>query len=179
MSGETDWRGELQVNPLVSKLTQLTREQSTQSRAFWGYVGQSEEEGSITLHTSLENLGETIEIPVTDILHIEDVPESILLFGAKVVWVRRDAHVTRRQGARAGTLTKMTPVPGTQARSERPGMGPQGGGVVEREEGRLRMQMKAREFEEASCSSPCSTCVSPCSTCRSECSVCISICEYR
>jgi len=145
---------------------------------FWGYVGQSEEEGYITLHPSLENLGETIEIPVADILHVEDVPESILLFGAKVVWVRRDAHVTRRQGARAGTLTKMTPVPGTQASSERPEMGAQGGSVVERQEGRLRMQMRARDVE-ASCSSPCSTCVSPCSTCRSECSVCISTCEYR
>jgi hypothetical protein len=163
MSGETDWRGKLQENPLVGK---LTSEGSAQSMTFWGYIGKSREEGFITLHSSLENLGDCLEIPVADILHVEDVPESILLFGGKVVWVRRDAHVTRRQGEVAGTLDKNLR---KLASSETPGMGAQGGSVVEREEGRLRMQMKARAVDEADCHSPCATCKSCSSVCVSSC----------
>ncbi len=172
MSGETDWRDKLQENPLVGK---LTREGNTQSMTFWGYIGQVGEE-FITLHTSLENLGDSLEIPVADILHVEDVPERNLLFGGKVVWVRRDAVVTRRQGEVAGTLDKnLRKLVSSQkpldrlASSEKPGMGAQDGSVVEREEGRLRMQMRARAGAEADCHSPCATCKSCSSVCVSSC----------
>lgn len=47
----------------------------------------------MTLHTSLNDLGDRIEIAREDILHVEDAPESVLLFGGKVVWVRKDAKV--------------------------------------------------------------------------------------
>ena len=172
MSDETQWWGKLQENPLVGK---LTREGSTQSMTFWGYIGQVGE-GFITLHPSLKNLDESLEIPVADILHVEDVPESILLFGAKVVWVRREAHVTRRQGEVAVTLDKnlaklanSEKLLGKLASSETPGMGAQDGSIVEREEGRLRMQMKARARAEADCHSPCATCRSCSSVCISSC----------
>lgn len=168
MSSETDWWGKLQENPLVGK---LTRSGSTQSMTFWGYIGESRE-GFITLHSSLENLGDSLEIPVADILHVEDVPESVLLFGGKVVWVRRDAEVIRRQDKVAGTLDKNLR---TLASSERPpGMGAQDDSLVEREEGRLRIQMKPRARVEAATEADCH---SPCATCKSCSSVCISSCR--
>jgi hypothetical protein len=162
MSAESDWWDNLQENPLVRK---LTREGSPQSMTFWGYIGQVGEE-FITLHTSLENLGDSLEIPVADILHVEDVPESVLLFGGKVVWVRRDANVTRRQIEVADTLDKNLR---KLASSEKPGMGAQEGSVVEREEGRLRMLMQPRGGTEADCHSPCATCKSCSSVCVSSC----------
>jgi hypothetical protein len=167
VSGETDWWDKLEENPLVGR---LTREGSTQSMTFWGYIGQAGE-GFITLHTSLENLGDSLEIPVADILHVEDVPESVLLFGGKVVWVRRDANVTRRQGEVASTLDKNLR---KLASSEKPRMGAQDGSVVEREEGRLRMQMRPRAGTEAGTEADCH---SPCATCKSCSSVCISTCR--
>ena len=49
-------------------------------------------EGWVTLHPSLQNPADSVEIAREDILHVEDVPETVLLFGAKVVWVRKDAQ---------------------------------------------------------------------------------------
>jgi hypothetical protein len=160
MTGDDKWGAELEENPLLSK---LTRAGVGQSRTFWGYVGPSSEDGWVTLYPSLQNLGDSIEIARADILHVEDVPETVLLFGAKVVWVRRDAKVNRGRAIPAQAFGRQRP-------SSAAGTANQEGDVVEVREGRLRMQMMARSDDP--------DCVSPCATCRDCSSVCISICQY-
>lgn len=160
MGSDKGWGAELQENPLLSK---LTRAGVAESRTFWGYVGQSAREGWVTLHPSLQNLADSIEIAREDILHVEDVPESVLLFGAKVVWVRKDAQVNRANATPAQAVGRQRP-------SAVGGTDPGPSDVMEVKEGRLRMQMRARGDEP--------DCYSPCATCRDCSSVCISICQY-
>ena len=157
MSAEEPWRAKLQENPLLSKLTDAG---VSDSSTYWGYVGRSSKEGWLSLHPSLQDPRDTIEIAYSDILHVEDVPETVLLFGAKVVWVRRDAKIIRGRVLDAETFVQ-----------RRGGAPAPTGHVVERTEGRLRMQVRSRSTE--------SDCHSPCSTCRGECSVCVSICRYH
>src|SRR5262245_29693728 len=91
-------------NPVLAK---LIRDGAPDSMTFWGYVGPSRREGVVTLYPSVETHADSIEIAITDILHVEDVPDHILLFGAKVVWVNKDAKITRRHVGAAqdvGTL---------------------------------------------------------------------------
>jgi hypothetical protein len=160
MGSDEGWGAELQENQLLSK---LTRAGVSESRTFWGYVGPSRRDGWVTLHTSLQNLADTIEIAREDIVHVEDVPESVLLFGAKVVWVRKDANVNRTRVTSAAAVGRQRP-------SAVGGADPGSGDTVEVKEGRLRMQMKARADEP--------DCYSPCATCHDCSSVCISICQY-
>lgn len=160
MGSEDRWEAELQEHPVLSK---LAREGAADATTFWGYVGPSKAEEFVTLYPSLENLSDSIEIARADILHVEDVPESVLLFGAKVVWVRREATVNRGRAAPAQGMARQRPDPGAPADAPR-------GEVVEVSKGRLRMQMAARGDE--------ADCVSPCATCRDCSSVCICICRY-
>jgi hypothetical protein len=159
MSSDDSWGAELEENPLLSK---LTRAGVSDSRTFWGYVGPSRAEGWVTLYPSLQNLGESIEIARADILHVEDVPETVLLFGAKVVWVRRDAKVNRGHATPAQAVGRQRPSAAATGHPK--------DDVVEVREGRLRMQMRARSDDP--------DCYSPCATCRDCSSVCISICQY-
>jgi hypothetical protein len=152
------WEAELQENPLLSR---LTRAGVSGSRAFFGYVGPSRE-GWVTLHPSLQNPADSVEIAREDILHVEDVPETVLLFGAKVVWVRKDAQINRGHVTPAQAMGRQRPEGAGAAGPKDP--------IVEVEKGRLRMQMKARSDEP--------DCYSPCATCRDCSSVCISICQY-
>lgn len=166
MGSDEGWSGELQENALLGK---LSRAGVADSRTFWGYVGPSEREGWVTLHTSLNDLGDKIEIARDDILHVEDVPESVLLFGAKVVWVRKDAKVNRSRAMTAQAV-------GPQRPSAVGGTDPGTANVAEVKEGRLRMKVRASAIQ-PDCSSP--DCVSPCATCHDCSSVCVSICQYK
>jgi hypothetical protein len=82
MGSDEGWSGALEENALLGRLRDAG---AAESRTFWGYVGPSERDGWVTLHTSLNDLGDRIEIAREDILHVEDAPESVLLFGGKVV----------------------------------------------------------------------------------------------
>jgi hypothetical protein len=158
MSSEASWEAKIQDHPLLSK---LIREGAADSMTYWGYVGPSRTEGVVTLYPSLENLEDSIEIASADILHVEDVPETILLFGAKVIWVKRDAKVTRRHVGTAESVGT-TEAEGTAAPK---------GNVVEVRKGRLHMQVRTQGRS--------SDCHSPCATCRSCSSVCISTCRVK
>lgn len=151
----------LQANPLLSRL--LRDAGVEDSITFWGYIGASPRENAISLHPSLETPAASIEIAKDDILHVEDVPESILLFGAKVVWVRRDAAIVRSgavTAADAGRMKRQDVAEATQPAQ-----------VEEVQSGRLRMQMRSAMARDADCHSPCATC-------RDCSSVCICICRY-
>ncbi|MET8862802.1 hypothetical protein ABZW11_07575 [Nonomuraea sp. NPDC004580] len=143
-------------------MSKLTGDGAADSTTLWGYLGPSRDDGMITLYPSLENLGDSIEFAKADILHIEDVPETILLFGAKAVWIRRDATVVRRRTDTAKTVGTST-TPAGEVTEE----GQIGDGTHVRK-GRLRMRMMPR-------AAAAYDCYSPCSTCHSECGVCISI----
>lgn len=160
MGNAADWEDKLQENPLLS---QLVSEAGTEDAiTFWGYIGPSSNENAISLHPSLESPHGSVEISKGDIVHVEDVPESILLFGAKVVWVRRDAAITRRGGNSADALGKMKRQDTVEA--------PMPVNVEEVSSGRLRMNMKTLASDP--------DCHSPCATCRDCSSVCICICRY-
>lgn len=137
----------LEEHPLLVK---LLREGNPDTMTFWGYVGPSEHDGSIALYPSLENIGSAIEIPKGDILHVENVPQSVMLFGAKVVWVRRSATVVRRQADTAEDAVMSED-------------------VREIRTGRLHMRVKTQR----------SDCHSPCATCKDCSSVCISSCRIK
>lgn len=90
------------------------------------------------------------------------MPESILLFGAKVVWVKRDAAISRRGADTAGAVGKLKQQDRVEAAVPT--------NLEEVQSGRLRMQVKV--------AANASDCYSPCATCRDCSSVCICICRY-
>ncbi|MEU1389388.1 MULTISPECIES: hypothetical protein [unclassified Nonomuraea] len=139
-----------EAHPLLVKLLQ---EGHPDTMTFWGYVGPPYQDGFVTLYPSLEDLSSALDIPLGDVLHIENVPESILLFGAKVLWVRRDAKVVRRQaGTAEASLTSEVAEDAGEIRT-----------------GRLHLRVKAER------SGP----HSPCMTCRDCSSVCVSSCRRQ
>ncbi|MFI7465866.1 hypothetical protein [Nonomuraea sp. NPDC049646] len=139
-----------EAHPLLVKLLAEGRQDAM---TFWGYVGPPYQDGFVTLYPSLEDLNSALDIPLSDVLHIENVPESILLFGAKVLWVRRDAEVVRRQaGTAEASLTSGAAEDAGEIRT-----------------GRLHLRVKTERAD----------CHSPCMTCRDCSSVCISSCRAK
>ncbi|MGW2222041.1 hypothetical protein ACWCSD_44240 [Nonomuraea sp. NPDC001684] len=137
-------------HPLLVKLLQ---EGFPDTMTFWGYVGPPYQDGCVTLYPSLEDLNSALDIPLSDVLHIEDVPQDILLFGAKVLWVRRDAKVVRRQaGTAEASLTSEAAEDAGEIRT-----------------GRLHLRVKTERAD----------CHSPCMTCRDCSSVCLSSCRRK
>jgi hypothetical protein len=118
----------------------------------------------VTLYPSLENLADSIEIAVGDILHVEDVPETVLLFGAKVVWVKREAKITRLHVDTAEAV-------GTIETAETVDTAAPKGAVVDVRKGRLHVRLRTQGRS--------SDCHSPCQTCKSCSSVCISTCRAK
>ena len=139
-------------NPLVQK---LTVEGGQEAITFCGYIGPSSDEGLINLYRSLENLADSIEIARQDILHFEDVPETVLLFGAKMIWVKKDAKITFRRVETAEMARAVHAAPKD---------------VTEVRKGRLRMLMRSQGRE--------ADCYTPCKMCASECTTCISTCQH-
>src|SRR5437868_2262302 len=82
-------RGQIPENPLVAKLLASGAE-----AAFSGYVGPLTGEDIITLYPRLGDLSLSVEIARSDILHFETVPQTP--FGRVILWVKKDAQVTRR-----------------------------------------------------------------------------------
>ncbi|MBN8994136.1 MAG: hypothetical protein J0H94_02850 [Rhizobiales bacterium] len=115
--------------------------------SFMGYVGPPAGEDTLTLFAAIDTPTDSVEIPLRDIVHVEDVPETTIPFGAKLVWVRDGARIVRRRTATAEAAVE------AQRRH-----------AVELGKGRLRMRIpgRVRAAEE-----DCRTCVS----------VCISICQ--
>jgi hypothetical protein len=161
MSSESDWESKIQDHHLVKK---LIRAGAADSMTFWGYVGPSRRDGVVTLYPSLENLADSIEIAVGDILHVEDVPETVLLFGAKVVWVKREAKITRLHVDTAEAV-------GTIETAETVDTAAPKGAVVDVRKGRLHVRLRTQGRS--------SDCHSPCQTCKSCSSVCISTCRAK
>jgi hypothetical protein len=142
----------LPENPL---LQQLITAGAAESLIFWGYVGPPLIPGRVTLYPSLGNLSVSIDIGREDILHIEEVPETFMPFGAKVIWVKRTARIGRRFEQAAG-------VPFVKDSN-----------FTQLRKGRLNMFLRAFQSPVLDdCSTPCNE------DCHSSCSTCVSICQY-
>ncbi|WP_214325394.1 hypothetical protein [Nonomuraea sediminis] len=79
----------LQVNPLLARLLS----HGVETCVFRGYVGPSENDGSIRLYPSLGRLNFSIEIRVADIVETAPAPKAALPHDGTVIWVRNDAEV--------------------------------------------------------------------------------------
>ena len=136
---------EIPLHPIFAK---LNNENSTKFTTLRGYVGPSLTKGSIRLYKSLDGPSESVEIPQADIIYFADMPESILPYGAKIVWIKKDAEVT---------VNQVASVAGVKADRE----------FTEVSQGRLRMIVR-RGLASDDCSSRCNVCQSRC--CVSRCS---------
>ena len=151
----------IRIHPLLEK---IAGDGPSGVRSLTGYIGPSPRSDCITVYGSIKDLQRSVEINVADIVHIEDVPETIVPFGAQVVWVKTDAAVAVRRIA-AGV-----PARGVTSRN-----------LVESRVGRLRIRKLDKEAARE-CTSNCdcsSTCTSSPCDCFSLCDPCGSVCQAQ
>jgi hypothetical protein len=82
---------EFAENPLIAELIAAGAENS---RLMRGFIGPSSDDRYITLYPRLARLGNSVQIPIEDILHRVDAPGSGL--GAVMVWVKEDSQTFLR-----------------------------------------------------------------------------------
>lgn len=139
-------KSEIRENPLIAELLAKGVENS---RVMRGFIGPSRDERYITLYQSLDKLGDTVEIPRDDVLHVIDAPRSTL--GASILWISTSSNVSVRR-------TKQTEVSDA-------------GRGQEVTKGRLRMKLKPA-WGGGVCTSVCEPCISWC-----DCNICQTLPE--
>lgn len=137
---------DLPENPLLKR---LVAGGAASAISFQGYFGPAAAEGCISLYRSLDDLSESIEIGEGDILDFAELPESVLPLGGVIVWVKRDATITRRSSQAVKSVDVST------AKSD----------LVQ--VGRLRMRVRQRPDASVVCQSRCAVCQSRCAVCQS------------
>lgn len=149
MAKATGKQPEMQENPLIAELIASGAENSRMLR---GFIGPSRDDRYLTLYQNLARLGDTVDIPREDVLHVVDAPGSSL--GAVIMWVKDDTQLSVRRTQAESLATE----------------GP-GARVQEVAKGRLRMRLKSR-WGGGVCTSVCEPCVSWC-----DCNICQSLPE--
>jgi hypothetical protein len=96
MEKETGKNKDIPENPLLARL--LVVDGAANAITLRGYVGRSTAEGYVNLYPKLDDLSESLEIAQADILHFSEVPESVMPYGAMILWVKKDAQITHRRG---------------------------------------------------------------------------------
>jgi hypothetical protein len=86
---------ELSTHPTVDKLVG-DHSGLANGMILRGYVGPSKSDDCITIFPSLDDLSQSFELARADVLAVDDAPEAQLPNGGKVIWVRSDAVITRR-----------------------------------------------------------------------------------
>jgi hypothetical protein len=84
-------------HPIIERLRAEPGKEAEQTVRLMGYVGRSGKEGSIRLYPTLDDLSQYIEIREEDVLHSEDVPDTIMEHGASSLWVKASAELLHRQ----------------------------------------------------------------------------------
>lgn len=126
-------------------LVKLTADDSPDVVALSGFIGPSSNADTIKLYRDLRKLERSVEVRLSDIVHVEDIPETSVPFGAKRLWVRKGADMELR-------IASVRRVETTESNS----------GFVESSAGRLTMRRAVRE-QAADCTSWCQTlCASHC-----------------
>ncbi len=82
---------ELAENPLIAELIAAGAENS---RLLRGFIGASSDDRYITLHPSLARLGDSMQVPREDVLHLVDAPGSGP--GAVMLWFKEDSQTYLR-----------------------------------------------------------------------------------
>jgi hypothetical protein len=128
----------LRENPLVGQLIAQGAEAAMMLR---GYVGPKLRDGYVCLYPRLNNLSESIEIALPDILHSVEAPQSVL--GAVILWVKKDAKISiRRIGVSQTVSDSAGNVPGMRKGLAGTLLPPN---LVELRKGRLRMRVRAQQ----------------------------------
>ena len=150
MADKADGGGKaLADNPLITQLINRGAEELITLR---GFIGPTARDGYIRVYPRIGNLGDSVEIAKSDIIHAVKAPRSSL--GAVIVWVKKDARISVHRV------------------NQREATGPEPNSMVELRKGRLRMRMKATQAREQVCFSVCMDCLSWC-----DCSICSSLPE--
>jgi hypothetical protein len=87
--------GGLSTHPTVKTLVG-DRQGLANALLLRGYIGPSSSDERITLFPTLDDLSQSYEFARADVLAVDNAPEAELPNGGKVVWVRSDAVITRR-----------------------------------------------------------------------------------
>jgi hypothetical protein len=131
-------------------LTELLARGAENAKVIRGFIGPSSNDSSITLHQSLDRLGDTVEIPRDDVLYLVDAPRSEL--GAVILWVKDTANVSVRR-----TQSETVSETGLGVRAQ------------EVTKGRLRMRLKPA-WGGGVCTSVCERCITWC-----DCAICSTL----
>ena len=84
-------------HPILAKLGADPGKEAERTVRLMGYVGRSGKEGSIRLYPALDDLSQYIEIREEDIVHSEDVPDTVMEHGASSLWVKGSAELVHHQ----------------------------------------------------------------------------------
>ncbi len=137
---------DIPYHPLLNKLGR-----STDVTTLRGYIGAGQDEGSIRIYASLDDLSESVEVKKDDVIHHEPTPESIQPFGGTTVWIRQDAQTTLK----VDRVEKADRVKSFRA-------------------GRLNISVAGERLRQVE-----TVCQSVCGVCQSVCGVCQSVCSAR
>lgn len=131
--------------------------------SFVGYIGPASAGDLVPIYASLEDPSTSVEVAAGDIIHVEDVPETIMPYGAKRVWLRGSANVVRRHAAKAESATAQDRRTAGEIRKGRLRMVPR---VLPADPIMVRGECNCTACENCvsfPCISPCSRC-DPCSS---------------
>ena len=150
----------LRENPLVGQLIAQGAETAMMLR---GFIGPAARKGYVRLYPRLQNLSDSIEIALGDILHSVEAPQSAL--GAVILWVNKDAKVSIN---RVGIAEPISTQVENLANLRKGPINPQHANLVELRRGRLRMRISAQQARV--CQSP----ICP-NICQSVCLLCLAL----
>ncbi|HEX4792318.1 MAG TPA: hypothetical protein VH370_00915 [Humisphaera sp.] len=137
MAKENQFGGKIPESPLLANLITAG---AANAVSFRGYVGPSSSEEYVTLFPNLDDLSERIVIARTDVLNFAEFSEDGQPSGGVIVWVKRDAIVSRHRVETIGSESELAPVAPAQVNR-----------------GRLIIQLARKLVQEAdNCYSNCS-----------------------
>jgi len=156
------------IHPLLSRLLS----HGTAPCVFRGYVGPSDNEGSIRLYPNLGVLNFSIEIVVKDIVETAPAPRTLLPHDGTILWVRADADVVFHGDTVSTVPVRTLCRPRAAIGETSPNLPPsQSAGYVDLGGGRLQISVPAARGESRDerdvCACPCRGCASCTSVCQS------------
>jgi len=80
-------------HPLLAKLRGDPAQTQESTVRLMGYVGRATRQGCVRLYPSLDDLSQYIDVQESDIVHVEQVPESVMEHGGSSLWVKQSAEL--------------------------------------------------------------------------------------
>ena len=79
--GDDDKKRKFREHPILANLRPDPNQESEPTVRLTGYLGRSHRQGCVRLYTSLDDLSQFVDIKEADVVHVEDVPESVMEHG--------------------------------------------------------------------------------------------------